>query len=355
MVILNNNENNKNEMPGGTFSNMTEVKGCREVIVGVPTYNNEDTIGPTIEMLLGQTRSPDRIVFCDKSDDQTRERIRDFQQEDQDVSIEILDQEGSGVADAYNEILKYVSGEYDLFATIQTDLTIDENWLGGHLEIHEKHPEIDMVTGAGGDRKMSSYEATPDNSAYYTGRNFSVKAGVLERVDGWDTNFLRGEDWDMRIRLAGAGTRVFASEELLHDWQQSEPSISLSKAKRKPTSVTFLSKYGNWYTKFHPSHVLSDIMSVTAIVGAGGTVGLLPIVPTMAAASAFLLSLSVVIYWIGHISTRGGVDGDRLLGPTRKQLLNGIAVFYAFNRVVLNDVEWNLTGFNPENIPRYKF
>ena len=334
------------------------MKGLRddlEVVVGVATYNNEETIDSTMNMLLEQTRPPDRIVCCDKSDDETRERIRGFQQTDHETSIEILHQEGSGVADAYNVMLDHISGEYDLFATIQTDLIIEENWLEGHLQIHERRPEIDMVTGAGGDTETSESEVSPEDSAYYTGRNFSAKEGVLERVDGWDRNFLRGEDWDMRIRLAGVKTSVFASEELIHDWQQPEPSISLSKAKRKPTSVTFLSKYGPWYARFHPSHVLSDALSVTAIGGAVGTAGLLPIIPTVSAASALLFALSVVLYWGGHILARGGVDGDRLFGPIRKQLLNGIGVLYAFNRIVLSEVEWNMTGFNPENIPHYKF
>jgi glycosyltransferase involved in cell wall biosynthesis len=306
-------------------------------------------------MLLEQTRPPNSIVFCDKSNDETRELIQSYKTENYTSSIEIIEQTGNGVADAYNEILDYIQGNYDLFATIQTDLIIDENWLSGHINHHQKHPEIDLITGSGRDREPTDGEVTPDERSYYTGRNFSAKAGTLERIDGWDTNFLRGEDWDMRIRLASVGTRVYTTKALRHDWQKSDPYVTLSKAKRKPTSVTFLSKYGLWYARFHPSHVISDALSLASILSAVGVMGFLPFSPTLAALSSISFTLFVMIYWISHVYLRGGVHGSLILGPTRKQLLNGIAVLYAYNRVIQEDISWNMTGFDPENVPRYKF
>lgn len=326
-----------------------------EVVVGVATYNNVDDIEETLEMLLTQTRAPDRLIFCDKSSDGTRERISAYQSQPSTPTIEIIEQSGDGVADAYDEILDHVAGEYDLFVTVQTEIVIDEEWLKGHLEVHAEHPEIDMVMGDNKNNDPTDEEVEPDDRPYYVGRDFSSKAGALERIDGWDRNFLRGEDWDMRIRLAGAGTRVYAKTELGYRKDWSDPYITLSKARRKPTSVTFLSKYGSWYARFHPSHVISDGLSLISILSAVGTIGFLPISPTLAALSAILFTISVFTYWVGHLALRGGVDQDIIVGPIRKQLLNGVAVLYAYNRVVRGDVEWNLSGFDPDNIPRYKF
>lgn len=326
-----------------------------EVVVGVATYNNVDDIDETLEMLLTQTKSPDRLVFCDNSNDGTREHIRTHQDRAGTPTIEIIDQSGDGVADAYDEILDHVAGEYDLFVTIQTEIVVNEEWLAGHIEVHAERPGIDMVMGDNKNNDPTDREVKPDDRPYYVGRNFSSKAGVLERVDGWDRNFLRGEDWDMRIRLAGAGTGVYAKTDLGYRKDWSDPYVTLSKAKRKPTSVTFLSKYGSWYARFHPSHVASDGLSLASILGAVGTVGFLPISPTLAAFSAIVFAVSVLTYWIGHLALRGSVDQDLVVGPIRKQLLNGIAVLYAYNRVVRRDIEWNMSGFNPDNIPRYKF
>jgi len=328
-----------------------------EVIVGVATYNNVDDVGYTIEMLLKQTQPPDRIVFCDKSNDGTRDKIRTYKERTDTVSIEIIDQLGDGVADAYNAILKHITGEYDIFATIQTELRVDKDWLQGHLDVHATHPDVDMVMGDHKHNDSTDGIVEPDERPYYVGRNFSAKAGVLERIDGWDQNFLRGEDWDMRIRLAGAGIQVYAKTDLGYEWQlgTDDPYVTLSKAKRKPTSVTFLSKYGLWYARFHPSHVVSDALSIVSVLGAAGTGIFLPLAPTLAAISAIVFVVSVVGYWVGHLTLRGGVDEDIIVGPTRKQLLHGIAILYAYNRIVRSEVEWNLSGFNPENIPRYKF
>lgn len=327
----------------------------RHVVVSVPTYNNEDTIGSTIEMLLEQTQTPDRIVCCDKSNDGTRDRIQSYKSEEHNTTIKIIDQTGDGVADAYNKTLEYLEGEYDIFATIQSNLVVDEDWLENHVRLHEKYPEIDLVTGRGRDDEPTDGEVTADETPYYTGRNFSAKAGTLEQIDGWDTNFLRGEDWDMRIRLAGVGTRVYTAKNLRHDWQKEDPYVTLEKAKRKPTSVTFLSKYGFWYIFFHPSHVISDALSFGSIAGAIGTIVFLPISPSLAAASAISFVFSLLTYWVAHLSLVGSVHGDRTLGPTRKQLLNGIAVLYALNRVTGKDINWNMTGFDPKSIPHYKF
>jgi glycosyltransferase involved in cell wall biosynthesis len=331
------------------------MKSEPTVVVGIPTYNNVSDIDGTIEMLLAQTRPPDRIIFCDKSSDGTRDRIRAYQNRAEIPDIEIIDQSGDGVADAYNNILRYVSTEYDIFATIQTEITVDDDWIAGHVDVHTKRPEIDMVMGDNKANKPTDREVDPDDRPYYVGRDFSAKAGILERIDGWDSNFLRGEDWDMRIRLAGEGTRVYAKTDLGYEKNWDDPYITLSKAKRKPTSVSFLSKYGLWYLGFHPSHVISDSLSLVAILAGVGTAIFLPVAPTLAAISTVVFTLSVITYWVGHLMLRGGVDQDVIVGPTRKQLLHGIAVVYAYNRVVRGDVKWNMSGFEPENIPRYKF
>lgn len=324
------------------------------VVVGVPTYDNEDSIGPTLEMLLGQTRLPDRIVVCDKSSDATREVVRDHA-EATDVAVEIIDQTGDGVADAYDEILAHVAGEYDLLATIQTDLAVDDDWLEGHLRIHRDHPEIDLVTGDDRANDPTDREVDPDERPYYVGRNFSAKADVLERIDGWDTNFLRGEDWDMRIRLAGAGVRVYACTDLGYTWLQEDPYITLSKATRRPTSVTFLAKYGAWYLRFHPSHVVADGLGLAGVLALAVAVLAAPVSPPVAVLAATAFGASVVAYYAGHYLARGSVQGEWVVGPLKKQLLTGIGVLAAVRRVVLGDVEWNRTGFDPDAIPDYKF
>lgn len=326
-----------------------------DVVVAIPTYNNVDTIGATLDALFAQRRLPDRIVVCDKSDDGTREVVRGYRDNDSGVTVEVLEQSGDGVADAYDQILEHVAGEYDLFVTLQSDLLVDEDWLAGHERVHAAHPEIDLVNGDHKGNDPTDREVRPDDQPYYVGRNFSAKPGTLESIDGWDPNFLRGEDWDMRIRLAGRGVRSYARTDLGYTWQTEDPYITLSKAKRRPTSVSYLSKYGAWYLGFHPSHVVADAMSVAAVVLAIVALASFPLSPPVGALSLAALLAVVVVYAASHNLLRGGVDGNRVLGPIRKQFLNGIGVVYAARRVVGRDVDWNMAGFDPDRIPRYKF
>lgn len=327
--------------------------GDGDIVVAIPTYNNEETIGDTFDMLLAQKRQPDRVVFCDKSSDNTVSVIEE-RAEAADFDVEVIRQQGDGVADAYDQTLSYVSGEYDLFVTLQSDLKVEDDWLAGHVELHREHPEIDIVNGDNKANEPTDREITADERPYYVGRNFSTKPGVLEAIDGWDSNFLRGEDWDMRIRLSGAETRSYCRTAIGYEWQTEDPYITLSKSKRRPTSLSFLSKYGPWYLWFHPSHVVADALSVGGLFSGVATVLSLPVPPL-----AFLFFLMFVgflaVYWVAHVALRGGVDENYIVGPARKQLLNGIAVLYAAKRIATDRPEWNMSGFEKSNVPRYKF
>lgn len=325
------------------------------VVVGIPTYNNEDTIGETLEMVLDQVRPPDRVVVCDKSSDDTRAVVREYQDNHAGVSIEIIDQEGDGVADAYNEILFHVTGEYDLLVTLQTNLVVDDDWIAGHLETHRDHPDIDIVTGDWKGNDPTDREVTPDERPYWVGRNFSVEPGVLEAIDGWDTNFLRGEDWDMRIRVASTGARTYARTAIGYEWQTDDPYITLSKAKRRPTSLTFLSKYGPWYLRFHPSHVISDALSVGAVGSGLLALASLPLLAPLSLLFGVLFLLCTVAFYAGQLLLRGAPDERPLVGPLRKQLLTGVSVLYAARRLSTADPDWNMAGFDPESVPNYGF
>lgn len=324
------------------------------IVVGIPTYNNEADIDSTFSLLEAQSRPPDRVVFCDKSTDRTPELINDWAAT-VPFQVEIVEQKGDGVADAYDTILSYLDGEYDLFVTLQTEITVEDDWLELHVETHRENPDIGLVTGDNKWHDPTHREVTPDERPYYVGRNFSAKQGILESIDGWDSNFLRGEDWDMRIRLAGEGVRCYARTELGYEWQREpEPYVTLSKAKRKPTSLTFLSKYGRWYLRFHPSHVIADTVSAGAVASGSLAILTLPL-PVSSLLWGTLMLLLIGVYWAAHVTLRGHVQGDWGIGIVRKQLLNGIAVFYAARRLAGTHPEWNMSGFDPEGTPNFKF
>lgn len=323
------------------------------IAVGIPTHNNEETIDRTVDQLLSQTLQPDVVAVCDNSRDRTPEIVAE-KASDADVDIELLEQTGDGVAAAYNQLWDHLAPEYDVFATIQTNLVVGEDWLEGHVSTHRNHPGVGIVTALGDD---VCREIGPDEQGYYTGRNVSFKSGVLERVDGWDDNFLRGEDWDMQIRFAGAGVRSYRCSRYSYGWLDEygsdDPYISLAKTKRRPTALTFLKKYGSWYLRYHPSHIVHDLLSVAATVLGALSVLLFPVSTTLAALLAIGCLLSVVAYDAGHVLVRGPVRGSYVFRPIRKQFFNGIGVLYAARRVQRVD-DWNMAGFDPAAIPSFE-
>lgn len=312
------------------------------VVVGIPTYNNEDSIEQTIEMFGDQSVPPDELVFCDASTDSTPARVRAAAETIDLFEITLLEQEGTGVADAYNQILAYLDGEYDVFGTIQTNFGVADDWVENAIALHEEHPDMEIINSHTGIHR----ELDQSDPPYFSGRCFTAKAGVLERVDGWDENFLRGEDWDIRIRLAGSGATAFGTEQLDYENFEEDPPITLRKALRKPTSATFLAKYGLWYAWYHPGHVVGDALAVLSVVG----LLLTAVAPPYGIA---LTLVAIGAYLVGFNLTHGEFDGSRVVGVVRKQLLDGIGVLAAIGRLARTRPDWNMTGFDPDVITRH--
>lgn len=305
------------------------------ITIGIPTFNNEDSIKRTIEVFSQQTIAPSELIFCDASSDRTPEIIQAKAKEIDKFEITLLEQTGDGVAQAYNQILEYLGKDYDIFATLQTTWEVDDDWVENAIHLHEKHPEVDIINPCAGIHRPLD----KSDQSYFTGRNFTAKQGVLESVDGWDENFLRGEDWDIRIRLANTGVTVFGTDLLMHKNIIDDPQITLRKAIRKPNSAMFLAKYRMWYLKYHPSHVLADTLCLLAISGIIASM----FVPPYGIAVALLATGT----YIGGYAITKGSSKDDVANIIQRQLFDGIGVSFSIIRLVTNDFDWNYSGFNP--------
>lgn len=298
-------------------------------VIGIPTYNNESTIRDTLRIIASQTVVPDELVICDASDDKTPEIVQEFASRTDLFDINLIKQEGDGVADAYNQILEHIDG-YDIFGTIQTNFKIPNNWVESAIRLHKKHTNIDIINSSSEHNK----ELDPGHIDYFSGRCFTSKKGVLESVNGWDKNFLRGEDWDIQIRLAQSGTRSLGSDALAYSELADDPPISLRKARRKPTSAMFLAKYGYWYTKYHPAHVIGDFIGVLAVL----TLPLIIMSP--------LFALIPITYVVGYDLIEGGLGGSLVKTPLKKCYLDGYGFLISTLSIMRNDYDWNMEGFN---------
>ena len=298
-------------------------------VIGIPTYNNESTIQDTLSIIANQTVVPDKLVICDASDDKTPEIVQEFAERTDSFDVTLIKQDGDGVADAYNQILENID-DYDIFGTIQTNFKIPDNWVESAIRLHKKYPNIDIINSS----SEHNVELDPDHIDYFSGRCFTSKSGILESVNGWDKNFLRGEDWDIQIRLAQSGTRSLGADALAYSELADDPPISFRKARRKPTSAMFLAKYGHWYIKYHPSHVIGDIIGVLAVL----TLPLIIVSP--------LLALIPMAYVVGYDLIEGGLGGSLVKTPLKKCYLDGYGFLTSSLSIMRTDYEWNMEGFS---------
>jgi len=116
-----------------------------KITVGICTRDNEGTIEETLVSILKQERRPDKIIVCDKSRDKTLDVIRGLSQR-YGVPIQILHQNGDGVGDAYQQIYKNLGEETEVFATLQTNLVVESDWLKKIERGFNDNPDVGLIS-----------------------------------------------------------------------------------------------------------------------------------------------------------------------------------------------------------------
>ena len=324
----------------------TESQEPLEVVVGIATKDNAATIAQTLESLRAQTRMPDRLIIVDDSSDDTREIITSYA--DDGWSIDILDQprEGVGVGAARAAIHAEFDG--DILCCLDTEQVVDDDWVMKHIQIHQSHPEVGIVSKANGQRP-SGRVTSALGSDFFTQGNCSLKSGALDCVDGWDRWFHRGEDWDMRIRLWCAGVTAFATPAVRGRGIGTAGTTFWfrTKVRHGPSSLRFIRKYGRWYVRFNPKQLLGDLLGVANI----GALALLPLLAWVH--MVLLLSVGVVL----HVSPVVFAYMRQVWPSARWWMtvrdLRAAPILYANGLAFLRELthirterEWNLGGFD---------
>jgi len=323
-----------------------------KITVSICTRDNEDTIEETLLSILKQERKPDRIIICDKSRDKTLDIIRRLSQE-HGTPIEILHQSGDGVGDAYQQIYNDLGEETEIFATLQTNLVVESGWLKKIEKGFNDNPGVDLISSYFPPGQEGIYfEHTGGEKGFFTGRNMAIRLEALRRVNGWDPNLSRGEDWDLNIRLWRAGIRSVAVEGIDHRWIKAETMNTLKKSVRQPTSLTFMAKYGLWYLRFDSVHVFGDLSSVLLLIllaSLPGTVFInlsyhsqLPLIVNLVA-----MLLNTALYVMSYaLFYQMRITMSSLFGTVKHQVLNGLGFLSALYRLLFHDHKWNMAGFN---------
>ena len=209
-----------------------------KVSVYIPAYNAEKTIEHSIYSIKNQSYAVNEIIVIDdNSSDKTSEIVNQFK----DITL-IKNQKNMGLGFSRNLAIKKSSNE--IVASIDSDVTLDKNW----LEILLNNLNKNQIVMCGGkmeekfiENKINAWRAkyysqnwgTDDmlNPPFLYGCNTLLNKTVWKNVRGYNDELLtNGEDIDFsnKIRSLGNSNLFYSSRALCHHLQNDEIK-SLSK------------------------------------------------------------------------------------------------------------------------------
>lgn len=201
------------------------------VSIIIPTYKGEAALARAIDSVLCQSYTEIEIIVVDDNDPDSEsrketERIMSGYTEHTRISYVKHEKNRNGSA-ARNTGIQYAKGEYIAF------LDDDDYYLPNRIEISigylQIHPNMDGVCVGVDviDEKGNLYFRTKpidelkvedlllNEMAIGTGSNIFLKRSIIEKVHGFDTDFLRRQDIEFMIRICQHGKVGWVSEYLI--------------------------------------------------------------------------------------------------------------------------------------------
>ena len=206
-------------------TNINTKNNIKIVSVIVPTFNRASYIKECLDSLLSQTLPPlEIIVVDDGSEDETPNILNSYGRK-----IQYIHKENGGKASAVNLALTLAKGEF-IWLFDDDDVALNTA-IETRLKILARNPGCGFVYSPhyiGSNRDNGSILKTniqkiPLHDAnhlfiqlmkgcYFHLNSCLVKKEAYDKIGGFDTELLRGQDYDMQIRLARHFKAVFSPE-----------------------------------------------------------------------------------------------------------------------------------------------
>ena len=198
----------------------------------IPTLERDALLLNVLVLLCGvQQHAPDEVIVVDQTPREMRNPLirKDIATATRGGNLVWVDQPRAGLTAARNVGLKIATG--DVLVYIDDDVILGPDFVGSHL-VNYLDPAVHCVTGTvlcgtqplsvplDGDIDRSELGFLKDRCAYdrrildfnrVAGGNFSIRRAALERIGGFDENFLGAchrEDIDLAFRLRNAGVGI---------------------------------------------------------------------------------------------------------------------------------------------------
>jgi glycosyltransferase involved in cell wall biosynthesis len=207
------------------------------VSVIVPTKNSSETLTSCLKSIKNQSFKNYEIILVDNnSTDKTKEIASKFTKKIFNKGPERSTQRNFGA--------KKASGKFLLF--IDSDMTLDKNAIKEAVEIFSKNSKVGgLIIPERSIGKSFWGKCKALEKGFYEGVEW-IEAGrifkksIFEKVGGFDTTLISGEDWDLSHRIAGVSEVSRIKSFVTHN----EGDVSLMDVvKKKYYYSIHISKY----------------------------------------------------------------------------------------------------------------
>lgn len=200
------------------------------VSVIIPCYNEQDTIGATLEAVYLQTypRAEMEVVISDAmSEDRTREVIRAFQRSHPDLPVQVVDNAQRVIPSALNRAIEAANGEIiirmDAHSKPYPDYVencvraLDEGHGANVGGVWEIRPGASTWTAEGIAAAAShplgagdaAYRLKPEAGEVDTVPFGAFRKSLVAEIGKFDETLLTNEDYEFNVRVRQAGKKVW--------------------------------------------------------------------------------------------------------------------------------------------------
>lgn len=230
------------------------------VSILMSVYNGERYLLSAVESVLGQTFSNwEFIIINDASTDTSASILNRYAQKDKRFKI-ITNVVNLGLTKSLNVGLSHCSGQF--IARLDVDDCWSEEKLQKQIDYLNAHPAISVCGSQGwylsdngdriGEKNLPLSSAAIKTKLLFNNQlihsSWLARASALKEMNGYNPEFKYSQDYELLLRLAGAGHSLGNVSERLVGWRVRPDSLSWSNKRQEWAAIK-----ARWYaiTRHH--------------------------------------------------------------------------------------------------------
>lgn len=214
------------------------------ISIVMPVYNPDVIyLSAAIDSVLEQLYPNWELCIADDVSPNTAVRATLMKYMQQDSRIKVVFREQNGhISECTNSALSLAKGEYYLFMDHDDLLTCD--CLYKVVRAVNQHPDADLIYSDEDKINEQGFYSephfkpdwAPDNllSRNYIGHVVVARAGIVQRVGGFRTEYNGSQDYDFLLRVTELTQAIVHIPEVLYHWRIHSQSVAMADNGAKP-------------------------------------------------------------------------------------------------------------------------